>query len=119
MKILVTLLFMVFASLAVADVSIVATIDAPDTLITGLGYGNGSLWAVNSGDEIAYQLDPGTGSVLNSWTLTQPGAKKVSGCTFANSTLYVCAGNLPNLTASYCYKYTTSGTYSGSFSLDC
>lgn len=119
MKFAVTIVLALFAAVAVADNIIVATLDAPDTYITGLGYGNGSLWAVNSGEEYGYELDPTTGAVLNSWPLTETGTKRASGCTFANNTFYVSAGALPNLTLSYCYKYSDTGVYSGSFSLDC
>ena len=110
-------LFM-FASICVADYQIVSTIDAPDTNISGLGYGNGSLWAVDGVTEYAYELDPATGAVQNSWYCNN-GTKITSGLTFANNTVYIAMGAQPSLTYSYCYRYNTSGVYLGQFSLDC
>ena len=109
----------VFVGLGLADPQVITTFDAPDTNISGLGYGAGSLWAVDRTTEFVYQIDPANGTVLNSWYLSQNGTKIPAGLTFANNTVYVTGGNPPNLTASYGYRYNTSGGYLGSFSLDC
>ncbi|MCK5132276.1 MAG: hypothetical protein KAR40_09025 [Candidatus Sabulitectum sp.] len=107
-----------FAGVSVAGYQIVSTIDAPDTNISGLGFGNGSLWAVDGVTEFAYKIDPTTGTVQNSWFCAN-GTKKPSGLTFANNAVYIAMGNPPTLTYSYCYRYNTSGNYLGQFSLDC
>lgn len=107
-----------FAGISMGDYQIVSTIDAPDTNISGLGFGNGSLWAVDGVTEFAYKVDPTTGTVQNTWFCSN-GSKVPSGLTFANSTVYIAMGNTPNLTLSYCYRYNTSGDYLGQFSLDC
>ncbi len=111
-------ILLMFSGVAVADYQIVSTIDAPDTNISGLGFGNGSLWAVDGTTEYAYEVDPATGAVINSWYIENT-TRIPTGCTFANNTLYIACGNPPNLTLSYCYKYTSAGAYSGMFSLDC
>ena len=109
-----------FASLSLADYQVVQTLDAPDTNIAGLGYGNGSLWAVDIVTEFAYEVDPATGSVSNSWYLAEPGTKIATGAvTFANNTVYIAAGVGSTSTSTYCYKYTAAGAYSGNFSMDC
>ncbi len=108
----------VFACISFADYEIVATIDAPDTNISGLGFGNGSLWAVDEVTEFAYEIDPTSGSVENSWYCAN-GTKKPSGLTFVNNTVYIIMGVTPNFTGSYCYRYNASGDYQGQFSLDC
>ncbi len=118
MKFAVTFIFLfLFSGIAFAEYSIVSTIDAPDTNISGLGYGNGSLWAIDMVTEYAYELDL-SGAVLNSW-YCENGTKVPSGLTFANNTVYISMGNTPNLTISYCYRYNDSGDYQGQFSLDC
>lgn len=113
-----SVLMLMFTGVAMADYQIVSTIDAPDTNISGLGFGNGSLWAVDGTTEYAYEVDPATGNVINSWYI-ENAARVTTGCTFANNTLYVACGTPPNITGAYCYKYTSAGAYSGMFSLDC
>ncbi len=120
MKFAVTIVSLfLLAGTSLADYQIVSTIDAPDTNISGLGFGNGSLWAVDCVTEFAYEVDPTTGSVLNSWYCAANGTRKPSGLTFANNTVYITGGAPPNLTDSWCYKYNTSGSYTGMFDLDC
>lgn len=113
-----TVILLMFSGAAMADYQIVSTIDAPDTNISGLGFGDGSLWAVDGTTEYAYEVDPATGAVLNSWYIENL-SRVPSGCTFANGTVYIACGTPPSLTTSYCYKYSSDGTYSGMFSLDC
>ena len=112
-------LLFLFTGISVADWQIVATLDAPDTNISGLGFGNGSLWAVDKVTEFAYQLNPATGDVQNSWFVAANGTRIPSGLTFANNTVYIASAAPANLTDPYCYRYNTSGTYLGSFDLDC
>lgn len=109
---------LLFTGISMADYQIVSTIDAPDTNISGLGFGNGSLWAVDGVTEFAYQVDPATGAIQNSW-FCENTTRIPSGLTFANNNVYIAMGNMPNLTYSYCYRYDTSGGYLGMFSLDC
>ena len=109
----------VLTGLCMADYAVVATIDAPDTNISGLGFGNGALWAVDGVTEYAYKLDPATGTVELNWYLAENTTKVPSGLTFANNTVYIACGVSPNLTSSYCFKYDDQGVYQASFSLDC
>ncbi|MEA3266702.1 MAG: hypothetical protein U9P42_07145 [Candidatus Fermentibacteria bacterium] len=120
MKHAVTLfLLFVVAGISLADYQIIATIDAPDTNISGLGYGNGSLWAVDQVTEFAYQVNPVSGAVQNVWFCAENTTRKPSGLTFANNTVYIAAGATSALTDPWCYRYNTSGTYLGCFDLDC
>lgn len=118
MKRIAVMTLLVLSGAAMADYAVVSTIDAPDTNISGLGFGNGSLWAVDGTTEYAYEVDPQTGAVINSWYIENT-TRVPTGCTFANSTLYIACGTPPNITLGYCYKYTSAGVYSGMFSLDC
>lgn len=47
--------------------SVVRTLDAPDTNISGLAWGEGSLWALDESSCYAYELDPETGEVQESF----------------------------------------------------
>jgi hypothetical protein len=109
---------MVLAAVSFADPAIIHTIDAPDTGISGLGYGNGSLWMVDGTTEYAYQVDPADGTVQSSWYCANT-TKVPTGVTFANNTVYIAMVNPPGGTAGYCYRYSTSGSLLSSFSLDC
>jgi hypothetical protein len=109
---------MVLAAAAFADPAIIHTIDAPDTGISGLGYGNGSLWMVDGTTEFAYQVDPSDGTVLNSWYCANT-SKVPTGVTFANNTVYIAMVTPGTGTAGYCYRYSSAGSYIASFSLDC
>jgi len=110
---------LLFASISLADCQIVSTIDAPDTNISGLGFGNGSLWAVDCVTEFAYEVDPATGSVQNYWFCATNGTRIPSGLTFANNTVYIIGAAPPNLIDSWCYRYNASGVYLGDFDMDC
>lgn len=118
MKHAVTLILLMISGISLADYQVVSTIDAPDTNISGLGYGNGSLWAVDGTTEYAYEVNPSSGAVINSWYIENT-TRVPTGCTFANNTLYIACGTPPNITLAYCYKYSTAGSYTGMFSLDC
>lgn len=119
MKGLAYLFVVVIACICTGDPQIVLTLDAPDTNISGLGYGAGSLWAVDKTTEFVYRIDPANGTVLDSWYFAANGTKVPAGLAFANNTIYLTGGNPPNLTLTYGYRYNTSGTYLGSFSMDC
>ncbi|MCK5133297.1 MAG: hypothetical protein KAR40_14240 [Candidatus Sabulitectum sp.] len=107
-----------FAGISVAGYQIVATINAPDADISGLGFGNGSLWAVDHVTEYAYQVDPATGTIQNSWYCADPfNPYTPSGLTFANNKVYIMV-NRYNFLAS-CYMYDTSGNKLGYFNPAC
>ncbi len=112
------LLLMVLAGACLAAPEIIHTIDAPDTGIIGLGYGNGSLWMVDGATEYAYQVDPADGTVQNSWYCANT-SKVPTGVTFANNTVYIAMVTPGTGTLGYAYRYTTDGTYISMFSLDC
>ncbi len=115
----VLILLFVVVGISLADYQIVSTIDAPDLNISGLGYGNGSLWAVDRVTENIYEVDPASGSVQNSWYCSVNGARIPSGLAFAYGTVYIACALPGSMTDPYCYKYSSSGTYSGNFDLDC
>ena len=102
----------------IADPVVDRTLTAPDGNITGLGWGGGYLWAVDRTSEMIYKLDPTTGAVQDSWLATETGTKIPTGLTYLNGYVYICAGTSTG-TAAYAYRYTASGSYVSSFSLDC
>ncbi len=119
MRILIIFALFTLPLTTFADPVVVRTLDAPDTNITGLGYGNGFLWAVDQVTEMVYILNPETGAVLDSWEVLENGTKHPTGLTFMNNTVYVASaeGTLNN--AAYCDMYSDTGAYISGFDLDC
>jgi hypothetical protein len=102
-----------------AESQVVLTLDAPDTQITGLGYGGGSLWAVDRVSEYVYRLNPSTGAVEDSWYCSNNGSRVPTGMTFANNNVYVAAAQTSSYNDAYCYIYTQAGSPVSTFDLDC
>jgi hypothetical protein len=103
---------------SVAVGGVVQTFDAPDTGITGLGYGSGSLWAVDGTTHYCYEIDPADGSVLSSFYVDAQGSgSHPTGMAFFNSQLHI----VMNLGSSYgyVYRYSTSGSYQSMYSVYC
>lgn len=118
MKLILLFAVAAFAAVCTADPVVDRTLDAPDDNITGLGWGGGYLWAVDKTSETVYRIDPVTGAVSLSWITTETGTKIPTGLTYLNNYVYVAAGTATG-TAAYAYRYSSTGSYVGSFSLDC
>lgn len=116
MKVVFLLLFSVFLAGA-AD--IVATFDLPADDITGLAFGNGSLWAVDSDSHTLYEVDPSDGTVLSQFNVAVAGGHEITGLALFNNILYI-GENYPGATSSgFVYKYTTTGVFQGSVDVVC
>ena len=107
----VMLLLLIVAAAASAK-AIVATIDAPDTNISGLAWGDGTLWAMDAVTDMVFELDPSTGTVQNSFYFTHPSTVVPTGLAYSPSLEMVYCGGWYN-TNGYIYKYTESGEYQG------
>ncbi len=118
MKIVFLFILPLMVAVCVSDPVLDRTLTAPDGNITGLGYGEGYLWALDKTSETIYKLDPLTGAVENSWVCTQTGTKIPSGLTYLNGYLYICAGTAAG-NYTYGYRYTSAGAYANSFDMDC
>lgn len=104
----------VLLTLSVASAqTVLGTIDAPDTNISGLAYGGGALWAVDGVTNYLHSVDPATGSVLGSWYITPVAGETPTGCAFGNNTVYV------GMTNDYVNMYNISGEYQGQFTVAC
>jgi hypothetical protein len=91
---------------------VVQTLDAPDTNISGIAIGAGSMWAVDGVTNNLYKLDPATGSVLASWYIPNS-TDHPTGLGFGNNQLFVGMGS------DSVYIYTTGGAYVSQFSAIC
>lgn len=95
---------------------VVLTIDAPDTGITGLAYGSGSLWAVDGTTSYVYEMDPSNGSVLSSFYFPYGGTP--SGLAIKGDTLHILRADI-GVYHGYVYRYSTSGAYQGVYDSTC
>ncbi len=118
MKFALLLVLPLIAAVCLSEPVLDRTLTAPDGNITGLGYGEGYLWALDKTSETVYKLDPITGSVENSWVCTQTSTKIPTGLTYLNGSVYICAGTAAG-TLAYGFRYTSAGVYTSSFSMDC
>lgn len=115
MKIVILCLFLVLS--AVTANSVVLTLDAPDTNISGLAWGDGKLWAVDEVTDYVYSINPASGAVLSSFYVAHPSSYFPTGLAYSEYSEFVCVGLWNNSTTGYVYKYTPEGVYSGSVSM--
>ncbi|MCK4807725.1 MAG: hypothetical protein KAT09_08760 [Candidatus Aegiribacteria sp.] len=110
MRIAITLSIALFA-IAPAK-SVIQIFDSPTGDIAGLGWEDGTLWALDAFTKEVFNIDPGSGNVLDSFTSTIiPAGYEATGLAVENGVVYVGAWN--NSTNGYIFKYDYSGTYLG------
>jgi len=94
---------------------VIETIDAPDTNISGLGWGNGHLWAVDETTDYVYEVNPETGDVISSFYCEHDASFHPTGLSFGQDIVYVALWN--GGTSAYVYKYQVDGTFISSIYL--
>ena len=107
----VMLLMICLAAAASAKV-IISSIDAPDTNITGLAWGNGSLWALDAVTDYVYEINPETGAVISSFYFDHSVQQTPTGLGYSDNLNMLYLGSWFSTTG-YVYKYTPSGEYQG------
>ena len=108
------LLLMLLAALA-QGAWVESTLDAPGGDIGGLGWENGSLWAVDRSLDRVYEIDPSSGEVIQSFDMSISSSQNPTGLAVENGVVYV--GTWDNSTTGYVYKYNLSGGYQGVVSM--
>ena len=106
------LLLLLAVAAVVSAKEIISTIDAPDTNITGLAWGNGSLWAMDAVTDYVYELNPETGEVISSFYFDHLTTVVPTGLGYSEDLNMVYCGGWYG-TSGYVYKYTPTGTYQG------
>jgi hypothetical protein len=92
---------------------------APSSDITGLAWGNNYLWAVDTSNRTVYQLNPGNGSVVNSFTVTVAANHVITGLAFYSNSVYIGADWPGSVNSGYVYRYSTTGSYQGVVDVVC
>ncbi len=114
------MLFLFLLPAVIFAAGIVETFDAPDTGITGLAYGDGSIWAVDGTTQYVYQIDPDDGGVVSSFYVTDQTSvynPVPGGLAFGNGIIYLAMYSGTQYGS--IYKYDTSGVLLDSFDAYC
>ena len=112
--------FIMMAPAIVFAATVLETFDAPDTGITGLAYGGGSLWAVDGTTQNVYEINPDNGAVLSSFYVTDQTSSYnpvPGGLAYGNGLVYLAMYS--GSTYGKIYKYNPAGAYQGNFDAYC
>ena len=88
---------------------------APDTGISGLAFGSGSLWAVDGTTSYVYELDPSNGSIQSSFFFPYG---VPSGMAISGANLHILRADAGTYYG-YVYRYSTAGVYEGVYDSTC
>jgi hypothetical protein len=97
--------------------TIVQTFDSPAGSISGLGWENGVLWAVDTESTTAFSIDPSTGSVTSSLNIEYIPGYEPYGLAVSNDTLFICQLKYGGPDSYYCYHSSLTGAYLGMLDL--
>lgn len=105
----VLLLLLIVTGIAFAQ-SIVLTLDAPDTNISGLAWGNDNLWALDATTRFVHQFSPTTGDIISTFYFDYTEAMNPTGLAYSEALDRVLpAGWLGS--NGYVYQYNPDGTF--------
>ena len=107
--VIVTICLCIFVGSGIAAPEITRTLTAPSGDISGLAWGDGMLWCLDSGTSWCYGLDPVSGEVKVSFHFAGYSSYTPAGLAY-NGT-YLFASFVNGGSSPYVYWYTTSGTY--------
>lgn len=102
-------LIMVLAALVSAK-SIVQTLDAPDTGLSGLAWGNGNLWTLSANTRQIRQVNPANGAVISSFYFDYTESMTPTGLAYCPNNNRVLAGIWQGTNA-WVYQYQPDGTF--------
>jgi len=105
----VLLLLMIPAGLLYAH-SVVLTLDAPDTNISGLAWGNDNLWALDATTRFIHQFSPTTGDIVSTFYFDYVESMNPTGLAYSTTLDRLVAGGWLG-TNGYVYQYTPDGTF--------
>ncbi len=94
-----------------------ATLQAPGESITGLAWGDGSLWAVDSDTKTVYRMDPESGEVLMSFQCDIPPTYLTTGLAYSETNDMVLVGLWNYQYNGYVFQYSPQGEFLSSMSM--
>ena len=105
----VLLVLMVLAATLSAH-SIALTLDAPDTGISGLTWGNNNLWVLSANSRFVHQVNPTNGAVISTFYFNYTESMNPTGLAYNEATnTLLCGGWLGS--NGYVYQYNTDGSF--------
>ena len=110
-------IFLFIAAFTMQAASIELTFDAPAGSISGLGWENGTLWAVDTESTTAFSINPATGAVITSVDIEYIPGYEPYGMAVSNDTLIICQLKYGGPDSYYCYHSATTGAYLGMLDL--
>ena len=103
------LIFVPLLAVIALGIQVDRTLNAPSGNITGLAFGEGVLWCLDSESSMCYGLDPVSGQVESSFLFAGPEDFNPGGLTYNEGNLF---GSFYNIAqSSEVYWYSTSGVY--------
>lgn len=104
------LLVLLICTAILSAKSIVLTLDAPDTNISGLAWGDGSLWALDATTRFVHQVNPSTGAIISTFYFDYTESMNPTGLAYSETLdRVICGGWLG--TNGYVYQYNPDGTF--------
>lgn len=103
------LVLMALAAIVSAK-SIVLTLDAPDTNISGLAWGNNALWVLDATTRFVHQVNPSTGAIISTFYFNYTESMNPTGLAYSEALNRVLPGGWLG-TDGYVYQYTPDGTF--------
>lgn len=98
-------------------ISVVQVIQAPGNDISGLAWGDGSLWAVDSETATVFRIDPSGGEVLNSFACDVPPMFETTGLAYSEQHSMVLVGMWDRRNNGYVFQYSQAGELQASTSM--
>jgi outer membrane protein assembly factor BamB len=96
---------------------IVLTLESPGSEISGLAWGDGSLWAVDAATSTIFRLDDSTGDVIDSFQVDHPSYLTATGLAYSDEHQSLVLGLWDVGTNGYVYILTPEGENKGSSSM--
>ncbi|MCD4700909.1 MAG: hypothetical protein K8S24_03535 [Candidatus Aegiribacteria sp.] len=96
---------------------ILDTLESPGESITGLAWGDGFLWAVDSSLDRIFRIDTTTGEIIDSFKCSTPSSFTATGLAFSEEHNLILLGLWNHSSNAYVYFYSPGGEYIGSVSM--
>ncbi len=95
-------------------IAVLDTVESPGENITGLAWGDGFLWAVDSSVDSIFQINTVTGEIIDSFKCSTPASFSATGLAYSEEHDLILLGLWNNSNNGYVYYYSPDGEYIGS-----
>ena len=99
---------------SVEAIDVLDTIESPGENVTGLAWGDGYLWAVDSSLDRIFRINTTTGEIADSFKCGTPASFSATGLAFSEEHDMILLGLWNRSNNGYVYYYSPEGEYIGS-----